>query len=173
MAKCDFCGTTIIFGGRRQGDLRFCNDRCRQNGALLNVSKQLPEGLVQQKTWEIHRGLCPKCGGPGPVDVHNSYRIWSALLITSWNTRPHVSCRSCGVKAQLLDAGFSLVLGWWGFPWGFLVTPIQIGRNLVGAAKGPDPSQPSAKLEKVVRITIASQAVAAAQTAQKGPAPIG
>jgi hypothetical protein len=48
-----------------------------------------------------------------------------------------------------------------------VVTPIQIGRNLVGAASGPDPSQPSAKLDKAVRIRIASQAAAAAQTAQK------
>jgi len=72
-----------------------------------------------------------------------------------------------------MDAGFSLVLGWWGFPWGFLATPIQIGRNLVGVARGPDPMQPSAKLEKAVRIRIASQAAAAAQAAQKSASPAG
>src|SRR5208282_2398740 len=157
MANCDYGGSTILFGGRRQGDLRFCNDRCQRAGALISISRQIPEGLVQQKTWEVHRGLCPKCGGPGPVDVHTSHRVWSALLLTSWNSRLQMSCRSCGIKAQLIDAGFSLVLGWWGVPWGLVVTPIQIGRNLYGMAKGPDPSQPSAKLEKAVRIGIASR----------------
>jgi len=173
MAKCDYCGTTILFGGRRQGDLRFCNDRCQKAGVLIAISRQLPESLVQQTIWETHRGVCPKCGGPGPIDVHTSYRVWSALLITSWKSRLHVSCRSCGVKAQLIDAGFSLALGWWGFPWGLVVTPIQIGRNLVGAASGPDPSQPSAKLEKAVRIRLASQAAIAAQAAQKSVSPVG
>lgn len=173
MAKCDYCGTTILFGGRRQGDLRFCNDRCQNRGALISISRQLPESVVQQKIWEIHRGLCPKCGGPGPIDVATSYRVWSALLVTYWSSRPHVSCRSCGVKAQLLDAGFSLALGWWGFPFGLVVTPIQIGRNLFGVASGPDPMQPSPKLETAVRVGIASQAAAAAQRAQKSASPAG
>lgn len=94
MAKCDYCGTTILFGGRRQGDLRFCNDRCQNGGALISISRQLPESLVQPKIWEIHRGLCPKCGGPGPIDVHTSYRVWSALLVTSWSSRPSYGPRA-------------------------------------------------------------------------------
>lgn len=28
MAKCGYCGTTILFGGKKDGDLRFCNDEC-------------------------------------------------------------------------------------------------------------------------------------------------
>ena len=79
MAKCDYCGSTIIFGGKRQGDLRFCNDRCLGNGGLLLVSRQVPENVVHESLWKVHQGRCPKCTGPGPVDVHVSHRVWSAL----------------------------------------------------------------------------------------------
>jgi hypothetical protein len=50
-------------------------------------------------------------------------------------------------------------LGWWGFPWGLLLTPIQIGRNLYGIANPPDPSKPSAQFEKIVRMNIAAGAI--------------
>jgi len=55
------------------------------------------------------------------------------------------------------------VLGWWGFPWGLILTPIQVGRNLVGVARPPEASKPSPQLEKVLRIAMARQTVTAAQ----------
>jgi hypothetical protein len=167
MAKCDSCGSTILFGGKQQGDLRFCNDRCRQRGVLLAASRQVPDNIVQQQVWSVHQGLCPKCGGNGPVDVHVSYRIWSALFLTTWASRPQVSCRSCGVKRQMGDALFSVVLGWWGIPWGLLFTPVQVGRNIVALAKGPDPGKPSAQLEKMVRMNIVARAASEAAAMQE------
>ena len=157
MAKCDYCGTTIIFGGTREGELRFCNENCLNAGVVLAVSQQLPDDLIQKKVWEVHQGNCPRCEGRGPVDVHTSYRVYSALVYSSWSSRPHISCRSCGIKSQLGDVVFCLVLGWWGFPWGLIVTPIQVVRNLFGVARGPDPTKPSPQLEKLVRLGIASQ----------------
>lgn len=163
MATCAACGTTIIFGGTRAGDLRFCNKKCQQKGGILLVAEQVPTEIVLRQATQIHRGICPKCGGPGPVDVHMGYRVWSALLMTSWQSMQRVCCRSCGVKGQALDALFSLVLGWWGFPWGFIITPVQVGRNIVGMFSAPDPDNPSPRLEKSVRIAIASQALINAQ----------
>lgn len=98
------------------------------------------------------------------MDAHRSYRVWSALVLTRWSSSQQLSCRSCRVsKKQMADAAFSLVLGWWGFPWGLILTPIQVGRNLVSAAKPPEASKPSPQLEKVLRIAMAKQAVTAAQ----------
>lgn len=93
-------------------------------------------------------------------DVHKSYRVWSALLLTSWKTSPRVSCRSCGVKAQLGDTVFSLVLGWWGFPWGFVMTPVQIARNIAALiGGGKDAAAPSAELERIVGLNLAARAL--------------
>ena len=100
MARCDYCGSTILLGGARSGDLRFCNAKCQQNGQMLVASRQIPQDVVEKHLWEIHQGACPVCQGRGPIDVHTSHKVWSALLLTSWSSQPQVSCRSCGVKAS-------------------------------------------------------------------------
>lgn len=159
MAKCDYCGTTILFGGKRDNNGRFCNVKCQGRGRLLAISRSIPETTIQQQVWKVHQGACPRCNGSGPVDVHVSYKVWSALVLTRWTSTPQISCRSCGMKSQLASAAFSLVLGWWGLPWGLLLTPIQTGRNIAGLISPPDPSKPSAQLEKTLRMNIASQAL--------------
>ncbi len=164
MATCAACGSTILFGGSRVGDQRFCNDSCAQKAALLSLAQRLPEADVVQFTQQLHRGPCPRCRGQGPVDVHCSYQIWSALLITQWRSLDQISCRRCGIKAQARDLAMSAVVGWWGIPWGLLVTPVQIGRNLVGMLRGPDPARPSAQLTRHARLILAHHFAEKAQT---------
>jgi hypothetical protein len=103
----------------------------------------------------------PQMWGSGPIDVHKSYRVWSALVMTQWSSSMQVSCRPCELKKQMADAGFSFFLGWWGFPWGLFVTPVQVTRNIWSTAKPPDPSKPSPQLERALRLAIARQAVSA------------
>jgi hypothetical protein len=163
MAACAYCETSILFGGTREGDLRFCNADCQQKGFVAVVAQQVPDGVVSEQVSRVHQGLCPKCGGSGPVDVHTSYRVWSALLMTSWSSRPHVVCRSCGSRARLGDLLFSLLFGWWGFPWGFVMTPVQLVRNIAGLVSSPDPTLPSAQLSRIVRLHLAANAIEAQQ----------
>ena len=167
MAKCNYCGTTILFGGKRDGDLRFCNDKCQQEGMFVAIANQIPTDIVQQYINEVRVGKCPQCHGRGPVDVHTSYEVWSALVLTSWSSTPRISCRSCGVKHQLTSALSSLLLGWWSFP-GIIMTPIQLIRNLVGMFRGPDPARPSAQLENLLRLHLAMQIVEKSQRKQDG-----
>ncbi len=157
MAKCGYCGTTILFGGSRDGNLRYCNDRCMTQGRLAVYSQAIPEDYVQKYVWEVHQGSCPKCRGNGPVDVHTSYKVWSALLLTSWSSEPQVSCRACGVKSQVGNLFFSLLAGWWGFPWGLIMTPIQVCRNLFAIFRTRDPIHPSPELANILRISLAAQ----------------
>jgi hypothetical protein len=162
MSTCQHCGTFIVFGGKQSNGLRFCSEKCYQAGIVRSASHQLaqqvPEELIQQQVLAVHQGNCPKCGRPGPVDVHLSHRVWSAIHVTSWKSQPHMSCRACGIKAQWGDTLFSLLLGWWGFPFGFVITPLQIGRNIAGMLRGPDPERPSPQLEQMVRQDIAKRA---------------
>jgi hypothetical protein len=156
MAACGACGTTIIFGGVKDAGLRFCNAKCRNDGALLSLARQLPPDVVKQQTMNIYHGACPKCQGPGPVDVHTAYFVWSAVFMTSWKNTPQVSCKACGVKSQLGNAAISLLVGWWGFPWGLIMTPVQIGRNIHGVLRRGSVDGPSSNLERVVSMTIAA-----------------
>jgi DNA-directed RNA polymerase subunit RPC12/RpoP len=166
MAKCDYCGSRILFGGAREGDLRFCNAKCQQTGSLMKVSQQIPDETIRKRLWDVHLGLCPVCHGNGPVDVHTAHQVWSALVVTTWKSQPRISCRSCGVKSQVQGLLISLVAGWWGFPWGLILTPVQITRNLVGMVRGPEPMKPSPQLEKLVRLGVARGAVSREREAQ-------
>ncbi len=168
MAACDYCGTTILFGGVREDGYRFCNQKCRDAAVFLAASAELPEEFVLEKAREVHEGACPKCGGSGPVDVHTSHSVWSALVMTSWRSTPQVCCQSCGTKAKLKAMASSGVLGWWGFPWGFLVTPAQILRNAGGLFRAPDPSAPSPQLVKFVRTQLSAQLIAESQSQVAG-----
>src|SRR5690242_16200146 len=113
MARCAYCESNILFGGKRLGEDRFCNDRCLAYGSAITRARQLPPGVVDEYVRRIHAGPCPKCHGPGPVDVHTSHSVWSALILTSWRSSPQVSCRSCGAKSQAIGVASSLFLGWW------------------------------------------------------------
>jgi len=158
MAACAFCGSTIVFGGIKDGNDRYCNARCHGSGMLVAAASAIPDHMIQTELLNLHGGPCPKCRQTGPVDVHRRYRVWSALVITSFRTLPQVSCRSCGMKGQLGDSAFSLVFGWWGFPWGIVMTPVQIARNLKGVMSAPDPTRPSPELERVVRLSLGARA---------------
>jgi hypothetical protein len=159
MATCDACNTTILFGGKRDANGRFCNRKCQARGALLAVAKQIPDTTIREQVWQVHQGTCPKCGGSGPVDVYVTHKIWSAVVLTSWKSVPELSCRSCGRKSQWMGLASSAVLGWWGLPWGLVLTPVQIARNIAGISKPADASAPSPDLEKVVRMKLAASLV--------------
>ena len=163
MGRCNHCGTFILFGGKRLGDRRFCSDRCFAQGSSLvaahQLAQQVPEELIQKQIAGRASRHLSEMRRDGPVDVHTSHRVWSAIHVTSWKSRPQVCCRDCGVKAKFGDALFSFCLGWWGFPFGLVLTPIQIGRNLVGIFHVPDPTKPSPYLQNIVRMDIANRAV--------------
>lgn len=158
MALCDFCGTRILFGGLKRGDLRFCSPKCSEKGLLVESSVKVPDAEVERRVREVHQGNCPKCGGPGPVDVHTSHLVYSALAFTRWSSHPEVCCLSCGRKKNLKHGLCSLLFGWWGFPFGLVITPVQVGRSLaylLGMGV-PDPSTPSPALQKVTRLNLAA-----------------
>ena len=159
MGSCASCGQTILFGGKREGERRFCNDKCVAAGSVLRAADAIPESVISAQVWEVHNGRCPVCSGPGPVDVHESYRVWSGLIVTSYKTRLTVGCRRCGNRARLKDAGFSFVAGWWGFPWGLIWTPIQIVRNVTALLRAEDATAPSSRLAEMVRLQIAASAM--------------
>lgn len=166
MARCTFCGTTVLFGGKKVEDLTFCNDKCLSNGQLALVARQIPDGVVATQARAIHGGACPVCGeNRGPVDVHTSHKVASFLVMTSWSSKPRISCGSCGTRAQFGALMYSLFLGWWGIPWGILMTPVQIVRNLAAILRSEQSLTPSDQLEQLVRIGMASQALETRQQA--------
>ena len=91
MATCATCGSTILFGGARLGEFRFCNSNCLARGRPLTIAREIPDNIVTDLARRIHSGQCPKCQGPGPVDVHKAFSVWSAIAMTSWKTQPVIA----------------------------------------------------------------------------------
>jgi hypothetical protein len=173
MASCGYCGTTILFGGVREGDQRFCNDKCHQFAYLQRAAQMVPANELEHHVEEVFRGTCPKCHGSGPVDVYKSHRVWSAMVLTSWSSSGQICCRSCGTKNQLGSVLFCLFLGWWGLPWGLIMTPVQITRNIAGMFGG-ESSRPSSALRNAVQVQLGAQLLQAGHQnePQSGPPPL-
>jgi hypothetical protein len=163
MKTCSYCNSTILFSGVTDSGFTFCNQKCRQNGSVLIAAQSIPPEVVEEHVNKVHSGPCPKCQQQaGPVDAHTSHFVWSALLVTSWSSKPAICCRSCATKKQILSTVGSALFGWWGFPWGLIVTPVQIGRNIVAMCKGAD-RRPSEQLRKLISLNIASHVLAEQQ----------
>jgi hypothetical protein len=157
MTSCSYCGQRILFGGIKQGEFRFCKPECQSNGYILSAAAAVPVTAAEALAHQIHMGICPRCKGPGPVDVHSTHWVWSALAFTRWGSQQQIRCRPCAVKSQVGNLVFSSLLGWWGLPFGLLITPVQVVRNVIAIASPPEPSQPSPKLIQIARLQLASQ----------------
>ncbi len=157
MKKCEVCGTLILFGPVRSDDHIYCSYECRDRGDFEQETEYIPDDTAVAMAMVINTGDCPKCGGPGPVDVQYSHTVWSALVMTSYKSNPEVCCGGCGRASKLKATLFSFCLGWWGFPFGILITPVQVFRNLFGLFSGPVHGNPSSELEPIAKLMLADE----------------
>lgn len=157
MGDCNSCGKFVLFGGRKVDGYRYCGSDCARSHSLLRAAERVPHSTLQQYVEQWRNGPCPRCKRQvAPVDVHSWHRVHSFILMTQWSTRRSVCCRKCGRRDQILGTVYSATLGWWGFPWGLLVTPVQIARN-VAAIFRRDPVRPTAEFERIVRLKLAER----------------
>ena len=157
MKKCDVCGTRILFGPVRSGDRAYCSYECRDQGDFSDQTSMVSDDQALELARFINVGDCPKCGGPGPIDVMYSYTVWSAIVITSCENHPEVSCAACGRKARLGAIVTCLSLGWWGLPLGPIMTVIQVFKNILGFSSSPVAGQPSQDLLPFAKMMLADQ----------------
>jgi hypothetical protein len=159
MASCATCGTSILFGGVKAGGFRFCGKKCAERSTFLATVSSIPDDLVRDEASKVFASTCPQCGGAGPVDLRYHHRVHSLIYLTQWKSHASLSCAACAKKKQIGSIFYCAGLGWWGFPFGLIVTPVQIGRNISEIAKGKR-DQPSDALLRHVRLTIAQQSPA-------------
>jgi hypothetical protein len=157
MAACSYCHSSILFRGMTVGELEFCSGRCASLGRELLEAYQLPSAAVAEPLKRVHEGRCPRCQGPGPVEVFTAYTVWSVVYSIWWVSDPQVTCRDCATKRQLGAIALSLLLGWWSLP-GLILTPVQVVRDLKGLRQRIAPDKPSPALEQYVRLQLLAAA---------------
>lgn len=154
---CPSCGTTVLFGGVKEGKKRYCSKQCHSDDVVFRLAETIPADQVDALAAEIHSGDCPKCGSDGPVDVHRSYSIYSLIYISSWRTKEHVVCKKCATKKQVTGLISSFFLGWWGVPFGLLMTPVMLVSNIAALFKNPGLNGPSEALRQSASVILANQ----------------
>jgi len=168
--RCDGCAQIILTGGTKVGDLRFCTPKCASNAVdLIDIDQHsltLPEKFLEAQVLQVFEGPCPRCGITGGVDLYEAHWVWSILVMTQWKTTGGLSCQGCATKARIYALLVSSTCGWWGFPWGIFMTPLQILRNLAALMEFSR-TEPSTKLVQHIRRMLAAQDLRERQAASQ------
>lgn len=147
MGPCYTCKRTVAFGGIKDHGFRFCSKSCHsQKAAFIDSVAAVSATNVDAEVAKIQNGLCAKCGKPGNIEFHKSVFVWSAILITRMSERTFIGCSSCARKAQALSSAGTLLVGWWGIPFGLLFTPTALLANAYHMFRSGPRAQPSSLL---------------------------
>ena len=142
MKRCTHCRTLILFGGIRDGENRYCKQACYEahvrtqameaTHQAFDADPELYEGeqqTIEDALDQLHQGDCPICKREGPIDIHFSFFVYSFGVATVYKATPNLCCRRCARSRQLGGLFGSALFGWWGFPFGLLITPVYLGKN--------------------------------------------
>lgn len=156
MATCATCGNFILWGGVRQNGRRYCGKKCFSNDEYGRLADRIPDQVVKLAAKQIRNEPCPVCNRRGgEIEFRKSYKAISYLIMTSWGSYPIISCPPCHRKKVLGDFILTLLFGWWGFPWGIIMTPVQLFRNISAFSTDTNTSEPSQELCSAVRTMLA------------------
>jgi hypothetical protein len=154
---CPTCGLSVLFGGVKDGDKKYCSKKCYEGDEINRVAKQIPLNEALEQTNRIRHGKCPLCQGNGPIDIHKSYSVYSIIFYTSYKTKEHIVCKDCAKKIQFKDLLSSSLLGWWGLPFGLIITPIQVTKNILALFSNPGQRKPTELLIQRSRQMLAAK----------------
>jgi hypothetical protein len=152
VGSCYSCRNTILFGGIKDQGYRFCSKACLQRRApYLKELSAVSDASANTEAERIKAGRCSKCGRNGSVDFHKSIFVWSAIIITRTSENKFICCSVCARKKQALDTLGTATLGWWGIPFGLIMTPMGILINVAQMIISAPKPQPSKQLIQYAR----------------------
>lgn len=156
--ECDFCRSQARRSPIFDAGQRFCSQRCLRNARLLEKAVAFSQTEIYSHAHNIKHSACPICSQHNTkVEVRHAYRIWSAGVVSNWSEHTRVCCLACGRRANLKSIGFCLMRGWWGLPWGLLITPMQILANCLEMFKSRTTDMPSEELLQAARLDLAKR----------------
>jgi hypothetical protein len=159
MSKCATCGKSIIAGGIRDHGFRFCSKPCHQRKAsYIAKMRAIPDAVVKIEVEKIRHMRCARCKKNSGVEMHKSAFVWSMIFMTRFGEHKHVCCKTCALKSQAMDTVRTALFGWWGIPFGLIMTPISIVSNVSQMIITARRTQPSSALSEFARERLARQA---------------
>ncbi|MDX2003240.1 MAG: hypothetical protein SFW35_12445 [Chitinophagales bacterium] len=97
---------------------------------------------------------CPECGSQlQHLNGALVYNVRSFVFVTSYSKSIKVACPKCLDKLNNKATLRTLALGWWGFPWGIIRTPMALYKNY-GQIKFHHMGEPNAYLLSFVQLNL-------------------
>jgi hypothetical protein len=164
LGTCHTCDAIILFGGVTRDGHRYCGRRCAEEAELGRAIEMIPAEVAESEALRIRRAPCPLCGrADTDVDLRASFRVTGFLLHTSVSTRRQICCRVCGAREAAKAIAHTMIFGWWGFPWGPVLTPMMVLRNLFAMIPRLRNRRVRADFVDAVRLDIAAGVLAQGQ----------
>ena len=89
--------------------------------------KELTESELNELKYKIINLPCPDCGSQSTPLVGSLIRtVKSFIFMTSYAKTPVITCKFCSNKRKKNAIITTLLLGWWGIPYGIFKTPISL-----------------------------------------------
>lgn len=97
------------------------------------------EAAAHQENEPLEPIHCSSCGKPTAQPRNVIFRSVVSVLITTITTPVQgIFCSVCARKAGLRASIISGLFGWWGVPWGPILTVKEIVRNSLGGERKPE-----------------------------------
>ncbi len=130
-SRCDYCNNSAKNNPTLDGGQRFCSANCLQAARVNEAAVDLTKAEIEQAAVKIRSGPCPICGQTAtPVEVRSFHRVASFVVLTNYTRTSKICCLECAKKGSW-EAFFStLVMGWWGIPFGIFMTPAYLIANI-------------------------------------------
>lgn len=105
-------------------------------------TKELTDSELNELKSKIANLTCPECGQTYGQLVGSLIRtVKSFILLTSYKKAPVITCKSCADKKRKNAMISTVLLGWWGIPFGLFKTPIALIATLTDKNKSEEISE--------------------------------
>ena len=96
-------------------------------GVVQALQIPLGPGETEELVNRIKKLECPECGRSGQKLTAGWIRVVRSYVFVTQNDRyPLIACPDCLKQVQKKRFMMNALLGWWGFPMGFVHTPMAI-----------------------------------------------
>lgn len=90
----------------------------------------LSEAEIEEYCALIRAVPCPICHSAAePLNATVASKVSSFIFLTTWKEKLAIACPNCLDKLSESATSHSIIVGWWGIPWGIIRTVKAISSN--------------------------------------------
>lgn len=158
-SECDYCGNSAKKKPLFDQGQRFCSSNCVRAARISEAAVDISAEQIQTLALAIRSGPCPDCRlSESVVEIRFQYRVVSLVLITEYQRKSRLCCVACGRKQNMKAFCLTFFLGWWGVPFGLIMTPTYLIANMGELWENRTVGQASEDLLKLAKLQLAEKA---------------